>query len=123
MILDIAEGLPTFNGGIVSIFQEKRRYQRESSKEDTDRSRVPDSLQVKLHSFTLLRLYLLEDLEMLKASLERLFPASDPGWDREIIGDIDSLRGFSWSYIGHVVAKRKMFFPGRLRFFQIFRTT
>jgi hypothetical protein len=76
LILDIAEALPTFNGGIVSIFQEQRRYQRESSKEDTEGSRVPDGVQVKLHSFTPLRLYLLEDLEMLNASLERLFPAT-----------------------------------------------
>ncbi|MGA9389348.1 MAG: hypothetical protein WBV69_02780 [Candidatus Sulfotelmatobacter sp.] len=117
LILDIAESLPTFSGGIVSIFQEKRKYQRESSKEDTDRSRVPDGVQVKLHSFTLLRLYLLEDIERLMASLERLFPASALGWAREIIGDSDSLRGLSWSYIGHIVAKRTMLFPGAVAIF------
>jgi hypothetical protein len=110
-ILDIAEALPTFNGGIVSIFQQKRKYQRKSLKEDLDRSGVPDEVQVKLHSFTLLRLYPLEDLEMLKASLEKLFPASIFNRDREVIEDIESLRGLSWSYVGHIVAKRRMFLP------------
>ncbi len=51
---------------------------------------------------------------MLKASLDRLFPASSLGWDREIIGDIDSLRGLSWSHIGHIVAKRRILFPGQV---------
>lgn len=117
VILDIAEGLPTFNGGAVSIFQEERRHQRESSQEEAERSQVPDGVQVRLHSFTLLRLYPLEDLKMLKASLEGLFPASGLGWDHGIIGDIDSLWGLSWSYIGHIAAKRTMFFPGPVAVF------
>ncbi len=52
---------------------------------------------------------------MLKASLEKFVPASIFSGGREVIEDIESLRGLSWSYVGHIVAKRGMFLaPGQV---------
>jgi hypothetical protein len=108
-ILDVAESLPNFNGGVIANFQDQRKYQRKHAKEDFDRSRLPEGVQIRLHSFTLIRLYLVEDFKTLDAWIRDLFPKGilQPFEPREMIGESDSLRGSSWATVGTIVASRE----------------
>jgi hypothetical protein len=114
-ILDIAESLPNFNGGVIADFQDRRKYQRKAAKEDFERSRLPEGVEVRLNSFTLIRLYLVEDFRTLEVWIRDLFPKSilQPFQPRELLGESDSLRGSSWAAVGTIVAKRGGgIFPG-----------
>ena len=114
MILDLAESLPTFNSGIIAHFQATRKRQREWSDRDFEESRLPQGAKIRLCSFTRLRLYPLEDLEFMEASLRRWFPRV---WDERRQGEsanAESLTGVSWSYVGHVAHKKGGLFSGEL---------
>jgi len=82
--------------------------QRKAAKEDFDRSRLPEGVQVRLYSLTLIRLYLLEDFKTLEAWVRDLFPKTifQPFQPQEMLGDSDSLSGSSWAAVGTIVAKR-----------------
>jgi len=114
VILNCAESLPTFNAGIVADLQETRKHQRKRSERDFEGSRLPQGTKIKLCGFTLLQLYPLEDLEIMEMSLRRWFPKTWADRCQELCGDVKSLTGVSWSYVGHVVQRRKPFFPGEL---------
>jgi hypothetical protein len=113
-ILDVAESLPNFNGGVIANFQDQRKHQRKNAQEDYDRSRIPEGVQVRLHSFTLIRPYLVEDIKTLEAWIRDLFPKSifQPLQPREMLGESKSLSGSSWAAVGAIVAKRDRIFPG-----------
>lgn len=114
VILDLAESLPTFNSGIIAHFQATRKRQREWSDRDFEESRLPQGAKIRLCSFTLLRLYPLEDLEFMEAPLRRWFPRV---WDERSQGEsanAESLTGVSWSYVGHVAHKKGGLFSGEL---------
>ena len=74
VILNFAESLPTFNSGIIAHFQSTRKRQREWSDRDFEESRLPQGSKIRLCGFTLLRLYPLEDLELMETPLRRWFP-------------------------------------------------
>jgi hypothetical protein len=113
-ILGVAESLPTFNAGIVSHLQFTRKDQREQSEREFGESRLPEGSTIRLCGTNLLRLYPLEDLEVMESLLRRWFPKASGDPDRRIGGDAESLTGVSWSYVGHVARRASGFFPGEV---------
>lgn len=73
-ILDIAEALPTFNGGIIHMFQVIRDQQRKGAERACNRSKLPEGYQIEFSSIRLIDFYLVEDLDKLLINLKRVFP-------------------------------------------------
>jgi hypothetical protein len=113
-ILNIAEALPTFNGGFIQHLQGIRKHSREDADKDFERTRLPKDGKLVLSTITLYQVYPIEDLDILTDSIEREF-----GNDvfKRTFDTIKSLRssenhlfGGSHYVLGHISRDKSGFF-------------
>ena len=112
IILNIAEVLPPFSGGVIADLQATRKEQRESSKRDFKNSRLPEGAHLELRRLIFLQLHTIEDFDTVNKRLLRLFPETGADHPQYLRGGLDSLSGVSWATVGRIARSSQFFFGG-----------
>jgi len=113
-VLDIAESIPTFNGGFVEHLQEIRRHFRKESDEDEVNSRLPKGARLELPRLVMLQVYPIEDVDILTSAMEKTFGKNPFERSFDTLESVKKsepqLWGGSQMFLGHLSPERSGFF-------------
>jgi hypothetical protein len=113
-VLDIAEALPSFNGGFIQNLQYMRRNLRKHIEQDFTNMRLPEGAHLELPRIFMFQVYPIEDIDILTRSMERTFGNDKFRRSSEPLEDVkrseSSLWAGSWSLLGHLSRNKSSFF-------------
>jgi|GEM_PF-1238053 len=103
-VLDVAEQLPSFNGGPVQRLQTIRKLDRELAAAAHATTRPPEGTSLSCGACCLLEVFPIEDFDHLESGVRRLFPRMEVNgnFDR-FRASADDLLGGGWLRIGTLV--------------------
>jgi hypothetical protein len=119
--LDLAECLPSFNGGFIQNLQEIRRHFRKESDDDAVNSRLPKGTRLELPHLVLLQVYPIEDVDILTAAMEKTFSRNPFERSFDTLESIKKSEPQLWGgarmFLGHLSHDHSSFFyPSGHRF-------
>jgi hypothetical protein len=113
-MLNVAEKLPSFNGGLISHLQTIRAIQRKSAKTDLERRLKPDGGIVALTHINVTIPFELEDFESIHRGLRNLFGKNEKNiqFIKKLKDEVNSFSKTSWNNLGSISSDPSRMFVG-----------
>lgn len=113
-MLDVAEKLPSFNGGLFQHLQMTREFQRKSAKTDLERRLKPEGSAITLTNINVTIPFELEDFESIHRGLRNLFGKNEKNiqFIKKLKDEVNSFSKTSWNNIGTISPDKNRIFGG-----------